>query len=140
MVGLEPPGGMGQFHCLGQQGVLQPLWRPFAGYETMSCWTGLAEPSWSRCNCAGTAPVACDVRGDIARRGRLLCSAPLVTGQMTWHKTLCCENREKFTRKRREMKTVLRKASVSLFPFVRGVFYGSRTGLKEGKRLLVFPC
>lgn len=67
VVGLERSGGMGQFHCLGQQGVLQP----FAGYE-MSCWTGLAEPSWARCNCAGTVPVACDVRGDIARRGRLL--------------------------------------------------------------------
>lgn len=37
------------------------------------------------------------------------------------------------------MKTVLRKASISLFPFVGAMFYGSRTELKEGKRLLVFP-
>lgn len=34
------------------------------------------------------------------------CSAPLVTGQMTWHKALtCCENREKLTCKRWEVKT-----------------------------------
>lgn len=66
VVGLERSGAMGQFHCLGQQGALQPLCRPFAGYE-MSCWAGLAEPSWAWCNCAGTVSVACDVRGDIAR-------------------------------------------------------------------------
>lgn len=36
------------------------------------------------------------------------------------------------------MKTVLRKVSISLFPFVRGMFYGSRTELKEGKRLASF--
>lgn len=42
-----------------------------SGYE-MSCWTGLAEPSWALRGSAGTVPVACDVRGDIARRGCLL--------------------------------------------------------------------
>lgn len=37
------------------------------------------------------------------------------------------------------MKTVLTQASISLFLFVRGMFYESRSELKEGKRLLVFP-
>lgn len=70
-------------------GVLQLFCRTFAGYEmSISHSTGLDEPSWVQCNCAGTAPVACDVRGDIACRAACFCSAQLVRGQMTWHKTI----------------------------------------------------
>lgn len=37
------------------------------------------------------------------------------------------------------MKNILRQASVGLFPFVSGMFYRSKTEMKEGRRLLVFP-
>ena len=82
---------LGEWGCftVSQRGVLQLFCRPFAGYEmSAGCSTGLDEPSWVQCNCAGTVPVACDVRGDIAHEAACFCSAQLVTGQMTWHKTL----------------------------------------------------
>lgn len=57
-------------------GVLQLFCRTSAGYEmSIGCLTGLDEMSWVQCNCAGTVPVACDVRGDIAHGAACFCSA-----------------------------------------------------------------
>lgn len=85
--GLEQSGWMGMLH---RQSA-----RCTAALRSTPCWlwnkrwvflTGLDELSWVQCNCAGTVPVACDVRGDIARGTACFCSAQLVTGQMTWRK------------------------------------------------------
>lgn len=88
-VGLSSLGEWGCFST-SQRGVLQPFCQPAkAGYEmSAGCLTGLDEPSWVQCDCAGTVPVACDVRGDIARGPACFCSAQLVRGEMTWSKTM----------------------------------------------------
>lgn len=64
------------YFTVGQRGVLQLFCPPFAGYEmSTGCSTGLDEASWVQWSCAGTVPVACDVRGDIARGAACFCSA-----------------------------------------------------------------
>lgn len=58
------------------RGVLQLFCPLFAGYEmSIKCSTRLDEPSWIQWNCAGTVPVACDVRGGTACGAACFCLA-----------------------------------------------------------------
>lgn len=79
---------MGTFCCQSVR-CTADLLSMLCWYEmSTACSAELDELNWVQPNCAGTVPVACDVRGDIARRAACFCSAQLVTGRMAWGKTV----------------------------------------------------